>query len=256
MLAVVKNIIKKIIQLEERRTRRIATGVGLNLDISLNKSGAGLLREVFVEREYANFFPFNEKVIVVDIGAHYGYFSLFAAQHTHPESIIWALEPSPTNFHILQKNIASNAISNIIPLNIGISDSNNTAKLFLSRPENHSIFGSGQEKSVMAKFRNLETFMREQDINRIDFLKIDCEGAEYPILLSTQKAQLERVDVITLEFHDLLAKGWKPADLYQHLVACGFRIERFQYYPDYGLGNMNFGKLTAINKMSHYWLNR
>jgi hypothetical protein len=63
--------------------------------------------------------------------------------------------------------------------------------------------------------------MDRHQIKHIDFLKLDCEGAEEAILLSTPKAYLQRVRKIAMEFHDQLTR-LKHDELRKLLQEAGF----------------------------------
>src|SRR5689334_184773 len=75
---------------------------GLDLDKKKNFKQLSILREVFRDRVYALCFPFYQNAVVVDVGAHYGYFTLFAACNCAKSSRIFALEPSQNNFSMLE----------------------------------------------------------------------------------------------------------------------------------------------------------
>ena len=54
--------------------------------------------------------------IVVDIGAHIGYYTLIFARLVGPKGKVFAFEPEPNNFNLLIKNIKINGYKNIIPV--------------------------------------------------------------------------------------------------------------------------------------------
>jgi hypothetical protein len=50
---------------------------------------------------------------------------------------------------------------------------------------------------------SLSDFVRNEQLHKIDLLKLDCEGSEYPILYETPSEVLQRVNALTIEVHDL-----------------------------------------------------
>jgi hypothetical protein len=60
--------------------------------------------------------------VVVDLGAHVGYYTLLAARRVGPEGRVFAFEPNPDNFRLLVKNIESNLYSNVIPVQKAVSN--------------------------------------------------------------------------------------------------------------------------------------
>ena len=101
--------------------QRICSSNGLNLNYKLNRRETPVLADIFEKREYANYFPFYQKATILDIGGHYGYFSLFASLNANPEAKILAFEPFPDNFGMLTKNIADCGLKNIESFNCAIS---------------------------------------------------------------------------------------------------------------------------------------
>jgi hypothetical protein len=61
-------------------------------------------------------------------------------------------------------------------------------------------------------------------MEKIDFLKMDCEGAEYDILFQLPKTIFDKIEVISMEFHDLKKPGYSALDLAGHLIQMGYEI--------------------------------
>jgi len=161
---------------------------------------------VFLENVYT---PFPLKVdrndIVIDIGAACGVFSLFAAGKT--KNTVFAFEPEPKNFELLNKNIQTNFLSNVKISNNAVSDKVGTTKLFIyKRHEWHTIINN-YSADILGSFIEvptvtLEHIIKSNKLNKIDFLKMDCEGAEGLILKSINADILKMIKKIAIEFHD------------------------------------------------------
>ncbi len=115
---------------------------GLRLDWAANRGGVQMLREVFVERAYADWFPLHRPACVVDVGAHFGYFSLFALRHLAPAgSRVVAVEPCAASVAILRENLAANGGERVEVVAAGVGGRTGRGELLLgSRAQNHSLY--------------------------------------------------------------------------------------------------------------------
>lgn len=170
--------------------------------------------------------PIERDDVVVDIGANIGVFTIYAATRT--QNTVYAIEPFPSNFACLEHNIRANRSSNAIPLRFAVSDKSGTALLLDAGASQHHRLNSFvpdlTKKCIEVPSITLRDFMDRHQIKQIDFLKLDCEGAEEAILLSTPKAYLQRVRKIAMEFHDQLTH-LKHDELRKLLQEAGFSTE-------------------------------
>lgn len=245
VLKKLENLIKKIFPVRRYLHRKISQGTGLSLDYSENREGIDILAEIFIHRAYADYFPMQQSATVVDVGAHYGFFSFFAALNLNSDSKIHSIEASGENFKVLQKNLDRNNFSTIKAHQIGLSDKSGTRPFYGGPSFNHSFFSSSQKNPVTISTLSLKDFMAQEKIEFIDFLKLDCEGAEFPILLHAGEAEMQKIKTISMEFHDLPEEGYSSLQLIEHLKKHGFEIVRYRHESDYSLGNLNFGKIIA-----------
>ncbi len=245
--------LKNLLSTDRSIFNKINQGYQLQLQYSANRDAVKILSDIFIQREYALFFPFYEKVTIVDIGAHYGYFALFAAKNVAKNSQILCFEPSCKNFDILSKNVVNQTSPRIVPVNAAVSDKIGTAKLSLAPNSfNHNLTERTKEKDNLESVKTitLEHLMNEHQLDKIDFLKLDCEGAEYAILFSTPKIVLDQIQTISMEFHDSRDPDHSPNQLYNFLEKNGFRVVHFQFYPDRLCRNLNYGRLVATKGTS------
>lgn len=122
-------------------------------------------KEIFKEKIYEKFFEVEENDIVFDAGASIGPFS-YTIKNKKPKHI-FCVEPSEEQIKTLKGNIIDTNHT-IIPCAIG--DGNT----FVSE-----IFGEGEKYKT--KTKNFAEIISEYNIDKIDFLKTDCEGGEYNI---------------------------------------------------------------------------
>jgi len=152
-------------------------------------------------------FELGRQDVVIDVGAHTGLFSVFASMRAKDGRII-SVEPDPENFRVLEQNIGLNGIVNITPLNIALSDRSGEAELTLSADTiSHSLHSklvteSGSRK-IPVKTKGLNNLVEEYRIDRIDFLKMNCEGSEYEILGSCSEDVLSKIRRMSIQYHYL-----------------------------------------------------
>ncbi len=231
---------------------RITTECDLRLSFEAHHEDVALLEQVFVERVYSDWFPHRRTATIVDIGAHKGFFTLFAARHAAPDSRLFAIEPSPGNLTQLRTNLAANGLSHVAVLDVAVGAEDGQTRLHLGPSENHSIFPDHTARlrrasstvSTPVEMVTLRTVLDRCDVDHVDFLKLDCEGSEYPILLSADAATLGRIDVISLEFHDTGKPGWTGRDLAEHLERSRFRVVRFAHGATW-IDN-DYGRIIAV----------
>lgn len=191
-----------------------------------------ILAEIYQNRVYSRA-EISDGDTVVDVGAHIGAYSLYAARRT-PSGRVLAVEPAPLNLHHLTANIRRNGIRNIRVAECAASDREGSAELFflgdsalysLTPPQPRSI-------SVPVRIRRLDDICREAGITGCSVLKIDAEKSEMAILKgapclleSTRQVILEaeRDVVSTSELVEFFgARGFSTEVLHQDATAFTF----------------------------------
>ena len=124
-----------------------------------------IIYETFETKMYEKFFEVEENDIVLDIGSSIGSFT-YSILDKKPKHV-YAIEPSELEFRTLVKNTVGYPVTPIIK---GVSDSNTYV-------ENDQVYGdeTHMEGITFQKLINL------YNLDKIDFLKTDCEGGEYSI---------------------------------------------------------------------------
>lgn len=118
---------------------------------------------------------------IIDAGANIGYFTLFFSKLVGEEGKVIAFEPDPTNFDILKKNIKLNGITNVELVKKGISNRNESMKLYKSDVSGgHSLIKNEWGK----EFTTIQTVTLDDYFNdqKIDLIKIDVEGFELEVI--------------------------------------------------------------------------
>jgi FkbM family methyltransferase len=167
------------------------------------------VKETFLDAFYTRYgVPVQDGWQVVDIGAGIGDFSIKAA-YNNPNTVVYAFEPFPSSYALLLKNIEINGIKNVVPSPQAVWSHEGSLVLDLSLNEPLKISsreeGSPSDipESINVGSTTLTDLIAYHDIDKVDLIKLDCEGAEYEILMSTPHETLVRVKHIIMEYHDI-----------------------------------------------------
>jgi len=135
--------------------------------------------------EYNNWFVphIKESEFFVDVGANIGGYTIRGCRHA---KLVIAIEPVLTNFLILQKNVELNNCDNVYALRMAVGKDKGYAVLRIPRISNYLFAGSAsiikrfdaEYHQELVKVDSLDNIVSCLSLNRIDFLKIDIEGAE------------------------------------------------------------------------------
>ena len=149
--------------------------------------------------------PITEKPkIILDIGANIGIAARFFHFH-FPSAQIHLFDPIKSNLEVLKKNIQG--IDNCVLHEFGLASEDGEIKFAMTTEEKNygsfSAFGnsSNQLQSEMGSVKAVNRTLKENNINEIDILKIDTEGAEFDILTSFDKHLLAKTKWIVGELH-------------------------------------------------------
>ena len=199
--------------------------------IMRNKSDSIAFFEVFLlnTNDYLNEFTIKENDIVVDIGAHIGYYSIYSSEKVK-NGKIFAFEPYRESFEVLIKNLEINQIDNVISQNMGVTENSGINTLYLKKDFSigNSIYKNIETDSkVEIKTICLQDIIENNNLQRINILKLDCEGAEYEILLNLDPQILQRIDKIVTEVHPNI-KNFKINDLKKFLILNNFDVDIIQ----------------------------
>lgn len=149
--------------------------------------------------------------VVFDVGAHQGVYSR-AVKELAPQSVLYAFEPHPKSFGILE-GVATELKFEVIQK--GCSDSSHGAEIFDLADDDGSLVAS-MYKPVIEEFWNrpaithgievvsLDDFVKSRNLPHIDLLKIDTEGHELQVLNGAlDSINRNIVDVIQFEFNQM-----------------------------------------------------
>lgn len=154
--------------------------------------------------------------VIVDAGANVGYATLWF-RRAWPAARIIAIEPDPANFEQLRRNVGHLPGIELVQGALWGEDT----ELSLQRSENGKPLHSWGTRTVepdsvpaaagLTRAFTLDTLAATYGLERLDYVKIDIEGAEKQVFESPARRWLERTRLIAVEFHDRFRPGCRAA---------------------------------------------
>jgi FkbM family methyltransferase len=216
--------------LDDEFTLRFRDGKAFTID----KRHLGPFKECFLDHVYLQHMdltPFSRPgFTMVDIGANAGFFSLdFLFQY--PKAVVHSFEPMIVCQDIIQGYQKDFPDFNWHLHPYGVWKDSGMLELFLSDEETYSseagIFRDDRNiraKSISVPVKSLADTLREYSIDRIDLLKMDCEGSEYGILYNLAGSLLSRIDRIVMETHQGKVENENITAMAAFLKAQGYTL--------------------------------
>ena len=203
-----------------------------------------LLMNGFREERYETILFHNivkEGMVVVDIGANVGYYSLIAAKLVGRNGIVYAFEPMSNNYEFLCKNIEVNGYTNVVPIKKAVSNRYGKAKLWFEKDWRGSPSLSKDCVLAVSKHKTLEEggfaevetisldefFENEVKNTKVDVIKVDTGGGEGLVIDGAEEILKSNSLKIFMEFWSpgLEDLGTDPFELLYKLKKYGFEIK-------------------------------
>jgi len=237
------NRIKKIIRLYENWFAVILERAGLmklsqvtlrnGLKFNLLSNGSRpIIGTTIGDKRYTKYKDVQKGDLVIDVGAYIGDFTVYAGSKG---ARVIAIEPTKESFKKLKENIALNHLIYVTtPMNVAVGTFRGISELYIHKWEGiNSLINAKKlsRQSSLTKIEKVETILLEDLLvkyEKIDFLKIDTEGSEANIILSTPRQLLKRVKYIAMESTDYLHIGKENHSINRLLISylklCGFEL--------------------------------
>lgn len=209
-----------------------------------------IYREIYIEKIYKDIFKDKQpnSMTIVDVGANIG----IVTQYMQPfAKKLYAIEPSEEHFEALAKNKEFNGWDNVELFKLALADKDgemtlsqnsqnrtmnslmvsnrhdrNTDKLILYDGINEKPMLSvrGYDTKTTVPTKSIDHFFEENNIDEVDFMKFDVEGAEDLILRSEGfKKVAPKIKSIEVEFH---FPTWK--ELVAYMIGLGFTAKQYK----------------------------
>ncbi len=181
------------------------------VEVRPGSSDVDVFKAIFVGREYARPVLDYSVQTVVDLGANIGMASVYFALR-HPNARIIAVEPEEANFRLLQRN--TRACPNVAAMQAAIWPTDTTLHLRTTDLAGNALGDWGYQTEAAASVAqgdvaaiSMPSLMRRYDINTIDLLKIDIEGAELDLFDGDTESWLPFTRCIIIETHERFRAG-------------------------------------------------
>jgi FkbM family methyltransferase len=142
-------------------------------------------------------FSLKENPVIFDVGGFLGDWTNEALKY-HPTAKVYVFEPVSDYYNIIKSRYAEN--SNIRVFNFGLSNETKSIDISVGGDSSstHRIVGNVENIHL----KNISDFVKEEEIEKIDLIKINIEGEEYPLLeWLVQSTDLLRFDNFLIQFH-------------------------------------------------------
>jgi FkbM family methyltransferase len=167
-----------------------------------------------------------------DIGANQGFYTLLAASRIGLRSKVFAFEPVPGEFRKLKWNVRINRLRNITMERLGLGCREGTTDMFVCldgkgsysslRPPVESI--RTRKKLIQVPVIDLDSYVHRNNIQHIDFIKIDVEGGELDVLKGGLMVLRKLRPIVMCEIADIRTQQWgyNASNIYKFLEKYGY----------------------------------
>jgi FkbM family methyltransferase len=195
----------------QRVYRRRRLGNGMQMIVPLNDlPGAAIAKDGYYEPETVHLFEriLKPGMVFFDVGAHCGQYTLVASRLVGAAGQVHSFEPDPLTSTQLRSNVVLNGLGNVTVNQAAVGAADATVTFFESSAQYAGTSGlrpspyfSG--KSYPVACTTLDTYLRRRGLAKIDAMKVDIEGAELDLLLSTKDVLAsDRRPIIVMEFNN------------------------------------------------------
>lgn len=163
---------------------------------------------------------------VVDIGAKIGLYSLAFSKFVGSTGTVFAFEPTPDSFNILQKNKDVNHLENLIIEQKAVTDKNDVEILEICELDGNNRINNNCENGIHVNCVSLDSYFLDSN-KKISFIKIDVEGLEPRVLSGMKNILKKNTEIkILLEYNPKLMEffGYVPEKILEDLTKQGFSL--------------------------------
>jgi len=159
-----------------------------------------------MEEVYFKFYTPQEGDVCIDIGAGIGAESIYLSKKIGQSGIVHSIEAAQHTYDVLKKNLATNDCTNVKCHQIAIS---NKAELVsidndISRHIENRVSNQRGRSTIQVKGLTMDGFLKEQGLSKVDYIKVNIEGAEQ--LLIEAFDSIANVKCVAISCHDFLGK--------------------------------------------------
>ena len=153
---------------------------------------------------FCNYYQPREGDVILDLGAGIGEELNYFMENIKSAGVYHGIEASPKSFKKLQLLKNRNEFKNCFLYNIAISDKD--GKIWIEEDDNYLLSKiNNQSKGANIQSYTLDSFIKNNNISKINFLKVNIEGAEYE-MIDGMKEGVAIIDNIAVSCHDFLTE--------------------------------------------------
>jgi FkbM family methyltransferase len=185
--------------------------------------------EIAIRRDYFNLVKIKPGDVIVDIGANIGVFTVIASKLIGSHGRVIAIEPNSESAKQLERNIALNRLNNVTVYRAAVTGAPGNVTLHTGKKailssiftsvDGQAVGGSAEEVRGLP----LADILAREKIDRVDLLKIDCEGGEYEIFDAAESEIWTKLSQIVMEVHHV--ENRRPAELVAKLRGVGYLVQ-------------------------------
>jgi FkbM family methyltransferase len=195
-----------------------------HVDISIIETGIFEAASTRIVNQYV-----KKGHVVLDVGANIGYYTVLLSELVSNEGRVIAFEPTRHFGNVLKANVEANQLTNVDVIDYGLSNRDREVDIDIGI-SSATIHSSNYYDPIIRheriSLKTLDNFVSENNISRIDFIKIDVDGHE-PYFFDGAWAVLEKLDPFILfevsHLHYMKA-GINLCEFYKKLKEKGYRI--------------------------------
>lgn len=213
-------------QYNENDIRKV-TRNGINFELTLNNYNDFLVYYGIDNQNKGKIYELvKEGFHVFDVGTNIGEVILNIAKRAN-KGIVHGFEPVPYNFNKVSNNISLNSFTNIILNNLALSDKNETLFFDDEEVKGHSGLISMNKNKIRnskeVKAITFDSYVEDNNILRMDFVKIDIEGFELNFLKGAEQSIKKFEPILFMEVDDsnLKKQNTSASELIRWLESLG-----------------------------------
>lgn len=214
----------------------------------VNRMGINYSLDISDQIEHAVYFGYKDeaqdallllardKNVIIDVGVNIGA-SLLNFARVSPDALVIGFEPDIKNLRKAERNLSLNDFSNIKIIGKGLGEMPALVKLFKVNDGNEGMNRILDETRLSVdmdipfdevEIITLDDFSRQNQIGKIDLIKIDVEGYELRVLKGAERTLMKYSPTLFIELDDenLKEQGDSPEHLIRFLERYGYRLRR------------------------------
>ena len=206
----------------------------------------------------------REGMTFLDVGAHFGFFSLLGGYLVGPNGKVISLEPTPSTYSQLEKNITAYNDNTNVTIRNHAAHSENRELVFYDHGVKNSAYNSpvgmsGMSRTCGARLvthkisvqaRKIDDVVAEEELRKVDLIKIDAESSEMEVLKGMSKTLEKHSPALILEVGDFQIEGVPTTnEIIRYLLNLGyavFGVRNGEISPHVVQDNYEYGNLLFI----------